>query len=76
MDELGGKKEHREGWDGREREGGRGLAHQSPLHLQGLVNFRDLSRGTRDPCRLVEATFSRNGVFQYVFVELPSTNNA
>lgn len=52
MDELGGKKEHREGWDGREREGARGLAHQSPLHLQGLINFHDLSRGTRDPYRL------------------------
>lgn len=53
MDELGGKKEHEEDWDSRDREGSRGvLAHQTPLHLQGLVNFCDLRRGTRDPCRL------------------------
>lgn len=51
MDKLGEKKGHGEGWDGREREGGGELAHQTPLHLQGLVNFCDLSRRIRDPGR-------------------------
>ena len=38
MDELGGKKEHGEDWDGREGEGNRG-----GLHTRPLCTFRGLS---------------------------------
>lgn len=54
--------EGRMSWEGRRNTGKTGTAergkearepaHQTPLRLRGLINFSDLSRGTRDPCGL------------------------